>query len=53
VTGKKKGSSASESEYEQKRKANIEENKKLLSSLGLDKDVGILGKSLLKKEKKK
>ena len=52
ATGKKKGSFASGSEYEKKRQANIEENKKLLASLGLG-DVGMLGESLSKKKKKK
>ena len=53
MTRNKKGSFASESEYEKKRKANIEENKKLLASLGLGEDVGILGESLLGAKQKK
>lgn len=42
----------SESEYSKTRKANIEENKKLLASLGLGEGgVGLLEKSLSRKKK--
>jgi hypothetical protein len=51
ATGEKQG--PSESEYSKNRKANIEKNKKLLASLGLDGGVSILGESLSKKKKKK
>jgi hypothetical protein len=49
----KKGHSVEESEYEKKRKANIEENKRLFASLGLADDVAKLGESLTKKKRKK
>lgn len=53
ATREKKGSSVGESEYEKKRRTNIEKNEKLLASLGLADDVAKLGKSLSKKGKKK
>ena len=52
ATKKKKGFSASGSEYEKRQQANIEQNKKLLASLGLGEGVGILGESLSEKKKK-
>ena len=53
ATREKKGPSNRESEYEEKRRANIKENEKLLASLGLGEEVAKLGESLSKKKKKK